>query len=515
MRMKNKITSREPDSKKESSVSYTKKADSSNSINSPIKDILNLQKAVGNQTVQGMIKSGSIQAKLEIGQPGDIYEHEADQVADEVMRMSDPQVNRQGEKKEGIQAKENVDASPAVSPSVENGISSSRGSGQPLPESTRAFFEPRFGADFSNVRIHNDSDAAKSAQSINARAFTIGRDVVFDAGQYAPETTQGKKLLGHELVHVAQQQPSNKTNIISQRTNGIIQAAPAKKNKIESVKDFEDFSNSEGFSLMLSKRLKFGGKWSDKAKAEDSMVYFYPTEMTTTHPGRTKTDKDPIWANTPYGKHFIVGYNHYKIYVWVFPGLSYKQMLQVIEHEAVHVEHARSIRARRKNIARRNKLQYEGLKSMGEIDKIISGFEKEALDEPGEIGEIEAKIMSKEESEKKIGEELKFEFGANVLEVINDEVLAYSKTFASTYNASPNIAFQFLKGILSPIPGKDQTFDSASAEAKKKAIEYIVSVVKNRTELNKFKKKFRKVFKGNEKNTFFKEVLNALPSFKK
>jgi hypothetical protein len=79
------------------------------------------------------------------------------------------------------------------------------GSGQPLSKSGRDFFEPRFGADFSLVRIHADRRAAEMAQSVNAKAFTIGKDIFFGAKQYVPETAVGKKLLAHELTHVAQQ----------------------------------------------------------------------------------------------------------------------------------------------------------------------------------------------------------------------------------------------------------------------------------------------------------------------
>lgn len=74
-----------------------------------------------------------------------------------------------------------------------------------MPESTRIFYEGRLGHDFSDVKIHTDSGAAKAAQAVNARAFTVGKDVVFGAGQYAPGTDSGKRLLAHELSHVVQQ----------------------------------------------------------------------------------------------------------------------------------------------------------------------------------------------------------------------------------------------------------------------------------------------------------------------
>jgi len=63
----------------------------------------------------------------------------------------------------------------------------------------------RFGHDFSKVRVHIDAQAAESATAVNARAYTVGRDMVFSAGQYAPNTSAGRKLLAHELAHVVQQ----------------------------------------------------------------------------------------------------------------------------------------------------------------------------------------------------------------------------------------------------------------------------------------------------------------------
>jgi hypothetical protein len=80
-----------------------------------------------------------------------------------------------------------------------------RSPGQPLDANTRAFFEPRFGHDFSHVRVHTDAKAAESAQAVNALAYTVGHDVVFGASQYAPNSTLQRKLLAHELTHVIQQ----------------------------------------------------------------------------------------------------------------------------------------------------------------------------------------------------------------------------------------------------------------------------------------------------------------------
>jgi hypothetical protein len=81
--------------------------------------------------------------------------------------------------------------------------------GQPLDAATRAFMEPRFGHDFSKVRVHTDAKAAESASAVNADAYTVGRDMVFGSRQYMPGTKMGDLLIAHELTHVVQQSRSS------------------------------------------------------------------------------------------------------------------------------------------------------------------------------------------------------------------------------------------------------------------------------------------------------------------
>jgi len=212
--------------------------------NTPRDIILNLQRTIGNQAVGRLYRSGMLQAKLKIGSPNDRYEQEADRVADEVMRMPGPgvqrqvgpeeeeeetlqtkqlanqitplvQVQRQEEPEEGeelLQTKEISGENADITPDLESRIQALRGGGQPLPKSVRANFEPRFSYDFSQVRVHTDSRAAESARVVNARAFTVGLDVVFGAGQYAPGTSEGRRLMAHELTHVVQQSGKNRTH---------------------------------------------------------------------------------------------------------------------------------------------------------------------------------------------------------------------------------------------------------------------------------------------------------------
>jgi hypothetical protein len=88
-------------------------------------------------------------------------------------------------------------------PGVVNDVLNSPG--RPLDAQTRSFMESRFGHDFSGVRVHTDARASESAEAVNAHAYTLGRHIAFGAGLYAPETAEGRRLLGHELTHVVQQ----------------------------------------------------------------------------------------------------------------------------------------------------------------------------------------------------------------------------------------------------------------------------------------------------------------------
>ena len=107
--------------------------------------------------------------------------------------------------REGMLQRAAVNAAPVndVPPIVHEVL---RSPGQALDAGTRAFMEPRFGYDFSQVRVHADAKAAESAQAVNALAYTVGRDVVFGEGEYEPGTSEGRRLLAHELTHVVQQQ---------------------------------------------------------------------------------------------------------------------------------------------------------------------------------------------------------------------------------------------------------------------------------------------------------------------
>jgi Domain of unknown function (DUF4157) len=145
---------------------------------------------------------GAIQAKLEIGEVDDPLEHEADRVADQVMRMpapgvsvaaAPPQISRKCDACEEEEKLQKKPAGPQAAISEAPGIVHEvlRSPGQPLDPATRAYFEPRFGRDFSGVRVHTGTSAAQSARDVNALAYTVGHNMVFAAGRFSPETHRG------------------------------------------------------------------------------------------------------------------------------------------------------------------------------------------------------------------------------------------------------------------------------------------------------------------------------------
>lgn len=170
------------------------------------------ERAQVRQTLRG------VQTKLRLGNPNDLLEQEADRVADAVMQgahgggaaeLADtPSIQRACTNCPDISEEEEKLVLPKAAAgglSLRGAVEPLASGGQPLPRSTRTFFESRLGCDFSPVRVHADTNSALAAAKLNARAFTHGTDIAFGQGEYAPETDSGRHLLAHELTHVVQQ----------------------------------------------------------------------------------------------------------------------------------------------------------------------------------------------------------------------------------------------------------------------------------------------------------------------
>ena len=187
----------------------------------------NRAEIVPDNQVPGM----TIQARLMIGAPGDEFEQEADRVATQVVRqIHEPEprasVREQAVQREEIQGKDHQVKSRPMSvnapssvitrsapPHLESSIHQARGGGQPLPNPIRVPMEQAFGADFSGVRIHADAGSDELARSIQAEAFTTGRDVYFRQAAYEPRSRGGQELLADELNHVVQQLPHDQKHL--------------------------------------------------------------------------------------------------------------------------------------------------------------------------------------------------------------------------------------------------------------------------------------------------------------
>ena len=227
-----------------------------------VNSILHLQRTIGNQALQRMLQThveksearstaaapprfahdfsripahshAGIQPKLMVNTPGDIYEQEADRVADQVMRMPEPQLQRacacggacprcqteqpehRHERLQTLRIGSSELGKTAVPPNVDEAL---RSAGQPLDPSARAFMQSRFGHDFSQVRVRADARAGDSARALGARAYTVGQNIVFAPEEYAPGTAEGRRLLAHELTHVVQQSfPGDNSKSVAMR----------------------------------------------------------------------------------------------------------------------------------------------------------------------------------------------------------------------------------------------------------------------------------------------------------
>jgi Domain of unknown function (DUF4157)/Bacterial toxin 50 len=174
----------------------------------------------------------AIQAKLRVGAVDDPLEHEADRVADQVMRApapsasvaaTPPLISRKCAScdEEELQKKAAGPEGGGEAPSIVHDVLHSPG--QPLDAATRAFMEPAFSHNLSTVRVHADTKPSESASSVNALAYAAGNHIVFGAGQYVPSSRSGRRLIAHELAHVLQQSGSEPA----------IRRAPAQTNNLQ------------------------------------------------------------------------------------------------------------------------------------------------------------------------------------------------------------------------------------------------------------------------------------------
>ncbi len=229
--------------------SLQKKEKAGKTQNNSIRDTSFIQKKNSSKAANA---TQFIQPKLTVGQPNDKYEREADTVASKVVTMSNPDTNSEAtanniSKKQTSQPQRKALAntiSPVVQRASNNSskkntatnnisqkLSSRNGKGDRMDPNTSDYMESRFGASFSNVRIHKDENAVQMSQNLGARAFTNGNNIYFNKGQYSPNSSNGKHLLAHELTHTIQQKG------VSSVQRAIIQKKDAPKSELARLRE--------------------------------------------------------------------------------------------------------------------------------------------------------------------------------------------------------------------------------------------------------------------------------------
>jgi hypothetical protein len=183
-------------------------------VSSPVDQISLLQRTVGNRAVERLLRFGLIQAKLKVSEPGDSYEQEADRISGHVLATpARSGVGGAGQiRRDAGQSRGETATAPS---SVQHALASPS---KPLEPALRRDMEQNFGWDFSTVRVHLGAIAEQSARDVNARAYTVGSNMVFGAGEFNPGTREGRRLLAHELTHVVQQSGTD-ANVV-RRSNG-------------------------------------------------------------------------------------------------------------------------------------------------------------------------------------------------------------------------------------------------------------------------------------------------------
>ncbi|MCP4132021.1 MAG: DUF4157 domain-containing protein [bacterium] len=168
--------------------------------------IMRLQRTAGNKAVEQLITSGAFKPDLVTNEINALQAKEAKQISEGMIKKKSPDIWADLMGSDSAASSEvSSGASSQVSSGVESGIRSMQGGGQSLSTGDSKYYQARMGQDFSKVRVHTGTRANALAQSINARAFTTGRDIFFGKSESHPGSRKGKKLMAHELTHVVQQ----------------------------------------------------------------------------------------------------------------------------------------------------------------------------------------------------------------------------------------------------------------------------------------------------------------------
>lgn len=192
---------------------------------------------VGNQILQQYLRGGAIRAKLAVGSADDPAETEADRIAQQITSPVAAPCACGGtcaSCRGGAAVIRRKETDGSAAPRARSDAFG-QSSGRPLSSGLRRYFEPRLGIPLDAVRVHDGPEAAATAEAIRAQAYTAGNDIGFAAGQFAPETQRGRRLLAHELAHVAQQSAVVRRYSLDDFTKDVDDTAASVKNKAENA----------------------------------------------------------------------------------------------------------------------------------------------------------------------------------------------------------------------------------------------------------------------------------------
>lgn len=294
--------------------------------------ILQRKCACGNLAVGGRCSACSkkqrldVQTKLEVNEPGDIYEREADRVADQILATpahhdvsgAPPRIQRFS------------GPSPArvndVPASVDQALASP---GRPLEPAVRQEMEQRFRYDFSDVRVHSAAAAAQSAQDMNAHAYTVGHDIVFAAGRFSPGTNEGQRLIAHELTHV-----------VHQTGRGVPAIQRKEKENQHNVRTV----------TQITVEAKTTGEERGRALMSDGQTLLISVEVNNLTPSRITTGKLLLGSKVEDWKQIHLGSMGANLFVFELPpGVTLGQTLTIVVEPTAKERAETQIRALKKH----------------------------------------------------------------------------------------------------------------------------------------------------------------------
>ena len=414
--------------------------------------LLALQRTHGNRYVQHVV--AGIQAKLKVGQPGDVYEQEADRVAEAVMRMLEPQVQRQIEEEEQIQTK-------------------------PLAEQITPLVQRQVKEDEEKKKEEEEEEEelimAKElpGQTSEARPNPEARiNAIRGGGQPIPASTRALHSLETEANIAAEKVATEGTfSVHGKADSNLLQLSPdPSPTPLDDINDI--LRRNRGRFRFLQQLPSRASAYPGRLQAcQDGALYYNPGEASE---GRTQVLAE-AQRRVLNGKHFYTEYQHYTIVIFIGPRAlsgSTDDFLAPLYHEFVHLQQEQRIRAIRLRIVQSNRENLDRITGLsGAWNRLVGDYNR-FFDAIQSIGAMERTVAT---------ETIRVT-GVDLMSHANKEVLAHTQAFARFFHVSIDAAMNQLRQLASPIPQVGRTlgwsYDNADDAARAQAINNVVGVLR-------------------------------------